>query len=117
MATNVREMPLANQPSSQTDRRFYKVQIKGWVDFDPTDRALSDIVQAIEKGSGVVTAMEVTKVANAMSEIPDPEVRERFTDIAAVNRVVDNFGALPSLLKEKLQRALRGEPHTEQSAR
>jgi hypothetical protein len=47
MATNLREMPTTHQPTTQRDGRFYKVQIKGWVDFDPTGRGLGDIVNVL----------------------------------------------------------------------
>jgi hypothetical protein len=90
------------------------VQIKGWLDFDPTGRELSDIVQAIETGSGFVTVVEVSQVANGIGEINDPEVRERFADIAAVHRVLQNVAELPKPVKEKLHRALKGEPQVEQ---
>jgi hypothetical protein len=114
MATNLREMLPSQQGLSQKDDLFYKVQIKGWVDFDPAGRGLRDIVQAIEVGSGVVTAVEVSQVANGIGEINDREVRERFADIAAVNRLVENVGGLPVSLREKLQRALKGEPQVGQ---
>jgi hypothetical protein len=108
MATNLREMP--NQQGIPQNVQFYKVQIKGWIDFDPTGRALRDVAQAIDSGSGVMTAMEVSQVANGVSEINDPEVRERFADIAAVNRILENVDGLPGSLKEKLERALKAEP-------
>ena len=110
MATNVREMQSLKQPLSARDGRFFKVQIKGWLDFDPTGREFKDIAQAVENGSALVSVVEVTQVANGLEEINDPEVRERFADIIAVNRILQNLVELPSSLKNKLHRALKNEP-------
>jgi signal transduction protein with GAF and PtsI domain len=61
-----------------------------------------------------VTVVEVSQVANSVNEINDPEVRERFNDIEAANRLLRNLDGLPRPLKEKLSRALKGEPQAEQ---
>jgi len=110
MATNVREILPPKQPTPARDSRFFKVQIKGWLDFDPTGREFNDIAQAVENGSGLVSVIEVSQVANGLEEINDPEVRERFADIIAINRILQNLVELPSSLRNKLHRALKNEP-------
>src|SRR5882724_12866776 len=110
MATNIREILPPRQPAPVRDSRFFKVQIKGWLDFDPTGREFNDIAQAVENGSALVSVVEVTQVANGLEEINDPEIRERFADIIAINRILQNLVELPSSLKNKLHRALKTEP-------
>jgi hypothetical protein len=105
----MREIFPPKQPLPARDGRFYKMQIKGWVDFDPTGRELNELVNAIENGGGFVTVLEVTEVANRLVDITDPEIRERFANVVAVDRILRNAADLPSALKEKLQRALGSE--------
>lgn len=105
MASNVREI----HPLKPAEGRFFKVQIKGWIDFDPTGRQFSDIAWAFENGSGFVSVVEVAQVANNVGDIADPEVRERFADVLAANRVLQHVAGLPSSLKDRLQRALANE--------
>jgi hypothetical protein len=105
MATNVQEISSTNRISSR-DGKYFRMHIKGWTDFDPTGKDLSEIAAAIERGDGLVTVVEVTQVANQLSEINDSEVRERFEDRAAVDRVISKINQLPKSLQEKLYSAM-----------
>ena len=39
--------------------KYSKFQIKGWVNFDATDKTLAEIAEGIEQGDGFLTLMEV----------------------------------------------------------
>ena len=42
--------------------KYSKFQIKGWVNFDATDKTLAEIAEGIEQGDGFLTLMEVLEV-------------------------------------------------------
>ncbi len=96
------------------DRKYFKVQLRAWTNFDPTDMELAEIAEAIENGSGFVSVIEVTRVAPTLAEIDDPEIRRRFAIVHAAQRLVENIHELPKSLQEKLYAAL--ERSAEQSA-
>jgi hypothetical protein len=83
---------------------------------DPADANLKQLAELVEHGAGVLTAVEVMKVADGVGSIDDPEVRESFENIRAAERVLRNAKALPSPLREKLQSALGAESRSSVAA-
>ena len=100
-----------NQPNkSQTDEhrdKYFSVQIKAWTNFDPMDKSLAKIAEAIEQGGGFVTLVEVLKVEDDLAGIGDEEARESFANILAARRLVRNLHELPETLLEDLRQALK----------
>jgi hypothetical protein len=94
--------------------KYFKLQIRAWTDFDPMDRKLSEITEAIERGGGLLTAIEVLDVQDDLAAIGDREVREGFQNILAARRVVRSIGELPKNLLEDLRSALRTQEEVEQ---
>jgi hypothetical protein len=86
--------------------KYFKVQIRAWTDFDPMDKKLPEITEAIERGGGVLTAIEVLKVEEDLAAIGDNDVREGFINILAARRVLFSMGELPKSLVEELRSAL-----------
>jgi hypothetical protein len=86
--------------------RYFKVQIRAWTDFDPMDKKLPEITEAIERGGGVLTAIEVLEVEDDVAAISDNEVKEGFQNILAARRVLRSIGELPKCLVEDLRSAL-----------
>ena len=105
MATNVQVIPTP-RPLSH-DGRYYKVQIKGWTNFDPTGKELIEILSSVDQGGGVVTVVEVTEIANTIGDIKDVDIRDHFENAAAVERVVKKMNDLPKALREKLYSAVK----------
>src|SRR5437762_2228052 len=85
--------------------RYFKVQIRAWTDFDPMDKKLPEITEAIEGGGGL-TAIEVLEVEDDLAAISDNEVKEGFQNILAARRVLRSIGELPKSLVEDLRSAL-----------
>lgn len=96
--------------------RYYKVQIRAWTSLDPADANLKQLAEFVEQGAGVLTAVEVMKVADGLGAIDDPEVRDSFENIRAAERILRNAKALPRPLREKLQSALGAESHSSAAA-
>jgi hypothetical protein len=94
--------------------KYFKLQIRAWTDFDPMDRKLSEITEAIERGGGLLTAIEVLDVQDDLAAISDREVREGFQNILAARRVVRSMGELPKNLLEDLRSALQTQEEVEQ---
>ena len=95
---------------NQTDERkekYFSFQIKGWTNFDPTDKTLARIAEGIEQGGGFLTLMEVLKVEEDIAAIGDEEVRECFANILAAQRLLRNVHELPKKLIEELRSALK----------
>lgn len=108
-------MPQAAQPLSTatplktTDsRKYFKLQLKAWTNFDPSQYELSAIADAIQHGGGFVTVMEVTQ-ASELSEIGDLEVRERFESLEAAEKILQNLDKLPKSVRDQLYSALTTE--------
>ncbi|MCU1311101.1 MAG: hypothetical protein JWO20_2226 [Candidatus Angelobacter sp.] len=108
-------MPLAAQPHSTatplktTDsRKYFKLQLKAWTTFDPAQYELAAIADAIQRGGGFVTVMEVTQVSE-LKEISDLEVRERFESLEAAEKILQNLDKLPKSVREQLYSALATE--------
>src|SRR6266581_5892952 len=80
--------------------RYFKVQIRAWTDFDPMDKKLPEITEAIERGGGLLTAIEVLEVEDDLAAISDNEVKEGFQNILAARRVLRSIGELPKSLVE-----------------
>jgi hypothetical protein len=101
-ATKIPNISVASAASA----KYFKMQIRGWTDFDPVDKKLPEIVEAIERGGGFLTAVEVLEVKNDLSGISDSVVKEGFENILAVRRVLRSIGELPSALVDDLRAAL-----------
>jgi hypothetical protein len=108
-------MPQAIQPLSPTttlsrpeSKKYFKLQLKAWTSFDPTQQELTAIADAIQKGGGFVTVMEVTQVSE-LSEISDIEVRERFESLVAAEKILQNLDKLPKAVRDQLSSALANE--------
>ena len=88
--------------------KYSKFQIKGWVNFDATDKTLAEIAEGVEQGDGFVTLMEVVEVDD-LASIDDEEARECFANILAAKRLVRNVHELPKTLIDDLRQALKVE--------
>jgi hypothetical protein len=93
----------------EPNERYFSFQIKAWTNFDPMDRSLATIAEAIEQGEGFLTLVEVLKVEDDVACIGDEEVRECFANIIAAKRLVRNIHELPKKLIEDLRSALKNE--------
>jgi hypothetical protein len=114
-------LPLNEQLASsrmQADKanRFYKVQVRAWTTVDPAEFTLKQIAESIDAGAGVLTAVEVVKIADNLNAVDDIEVRETFENIRAAERVLRNVKSLPSPLRERLQSALNPDARTSAAA-
>jgi hypothetical protein len=94
-------------PSNGSGTRFYKVQIKAWTNFDPTQADLLHLAQAAEQGAAIVTVREVIETAADLEQIEDEEVRKRFEIVAAAETLVQNLVNVPPHLKDRLRAALQ----------
>jgi len=104
--------PLSASQTSQTDEhkdKYFSFQIKAWTNFDPMDKSLVKIAEAIEQGGGFLTLVEVLKVEDDLACIGDEEAKECFANILAARRLVRNIHELPKTLLEDLRQALKGE--------
>ncbi len=104
--------PLSASQTSQTDEhkdKYFSFQIKAWTNFDPMDKSLVKIAEAIEQGGGFLTLVEVLKVEDDLACIGDDEAKECFANILAARRLVRNIHELPKTLLEDLRQALKGE--------
>jgi hypothetical protein len=102
---NIAKVP-QNSGTPTLRGRYFKVQIRAWTDFDPMDKKLPEISEAIEGGGGFLTAIEVLEVEDDVAAIRDNEVREGFQNILAAQRVLRSIGELPKSLVEHLRSAL-----------
>ena len=67
--------PQNNETPAQRGK-YFKFQLSGWTDFDPMDKELSEITDAIAQGSGLLSAIEVVEVQDDLAAIKDMEVRK-----------------------------------------
>jgi hypothetical protein len=96
----------------QTDEhkeRYFRFQIKGWANFDPTDRPLSKIAESVDQGNGILNLVEVLTIEDDLAAIDDDDVRECFANILAAKRLVRTIRALPENLREQIRLALKAE--------
>ena len=103
---------LSESPKHPTDEhteKYFSFQIKAWSNFDPMDKSLSKIADAIEQGGGFLTLMEVLRVEDDLAGIGDEEARECFANILAAKRLLKNVHELPKTLLEDLRSALKDE--------
>jgi hypothetical protein len=108
---------LASQ-SSQTDapkERYFKVQMKAWTNFDPMEKSVGEIAQAMEQGNGFLSVIEVLEVADSLAAIADEDIRDGFENVLAAKRLVRAVSSLPAKLKEELRSALQKESGVEKS--
>ena len=92
--------------------KYFKIQVRGWTDFDPLDKNFAEIADAIERGGGFLTAIEVLDIKDDLSAIGDNVVREGFENILAARRVLRSIGELPTSLVEDLRAALNEPAET-----
>jgi hypothetical protein len=97
--------------------KYFKLQISGWTDFDPMDKELSEIADAIEQGGGFLSAIEVVEVENDLAAIKDTEVREGFQNILAARRILRSLSDLPKKVVEELRSALRDQEEVDERKR
>jgi hypothetical protein len=103
---------LSASQTSQTDEhkeKYFSFQIKAWTNFDPMDKSLAKIAEAIEQGGGFLTLVEVLKVEDDLACIGDEEAKECFANILAARRLLRNVRELPKTLLEDLRQALKVE--------
>ena len=98
--------PQNNETPAQRGK-YFKFQLSGWTDFDPMDKELSEITDAIAQGSGLLSVIEVVEVEDDLAAIKDMEVREGFQNILAARRILRSLGDLPKNVVEELRSALR----------
>lgn len=94
--------------------KYFKFQISGWTDFDPMDKELSEITDAIAHGGGLLTAIEVVEIEDDLVAIKDTEVREGFQNILAAKRILRSLDDLPKKVVEELRSALRGQEEVDE---
>lgn len=109
---DVAKVPNTGTFSSRGAGQYYKIQVLGWTDFDPMDKKLPEIADAIERGGGVLTAVEVLDKKDDLSAISDNLVREGFQNILAARRVLSSIGELPPSVVEDLRAALNRPAET-----
>src|SRR5437016_5344009 len=86
--------------------KYFKVQIRAWTDFDPMDKKLPEITEAIEGGGGLLTAIEVLEVEDDLAAISDNEVKEGSKTSRAARKVLRSIGELPKSLVDDLRSVL-----------
>ena len=95
--------------SPDLSEKYFSFQVKGWTNFDPTDKTLAKVAEGVEQGDGFVTLVEVLKVESELAGIDDLEVRECFENLLAAKRLIQKFNELPARLKAELRAALKTE--------
>ena len=110
------KIPNISTASSREAGKYYKIQVRGWTDFDPLDKKLPEIADAIERGGGVLTAVEVLDIKDDLSAITDNLVRECFQNILAARTVLRSIGELPPSVVEDLRAALNRAAETPKKA-
>jgi hypothetical protein len=112
---NIQDIAAAPSKATSPDT-YFKVQIRFWTKFDPRNAELIELARAVEEGTALVSAMEVTRVASEVNEIDDPDVREQFENVAAAERILHNVEHLSSAVREKLRAALTNAAGSERLA-
>jgi len=103
---------LGNGKASSRAVKYFKIQVRGSTDFDPLDKKLPEIADAIERGGGFLTAIEVLDTRDDLSAISDNVVREGFQNILAARRVLRSIAELPTSLVEDLRAAVNAPAET-----
>ena len=103
-----REVPQTNRNGKEGEK-YYKFQIRGWLNFDPADKTLANVAERVEVGDGFIGMVDLLKVADDVAAIDDEEVREAFENLLAAKRLIQNAGQLPAKLIEELRAALKLE--------
>ena len=97
---------------NQTDEhkeKYFSFQIKGWTNFDPTDKSLSRIAEGVDQGNAILNLVEVLTIEDDLAGIGDEDVRECFANILAAKRLVRTIRELPANLREQIRVALKGK--------
>lgn len=114
MADKALDIAVAAAKASSQET-YYKVQVRAWTRFDPSQSELIDIAAAVEGGTGFVSAIEVTRVAKGLNEIDDSDIREQFQNLAAAELVLRNMSALPTAVIVRLRDALTDDSKKQNS--
>ena len=93
----------------EPNEKYFNFQIKAWTNFNPMDKSIAKIAEAIERGGGFLTLVEVLKVEDNLACIGDEEVRECFANTLAAERLLRNVHELSKNLIEELRSALKTE--------
>src|SRR3981081_2856723 len=80
---------------------YFKLQVRAWTRFDPSQADLIEIARAVEAGTGFVSAIQVERVAAGINDVDDPDVREQFETLAAAERILQKFEELPGPIRDK----------------
>src|SRR5581483_9961869 len=102
-------------PSSEPLPKYFNILMKAWTTFDPKDMELGDIAARIQLGAGVVTAVEVTRVADKLDAVDDDQVRLQFQMLIVTEHIIQNAAALPLSVRNRLIEALSKIPREYQS--
>src|SRR5438105_15328228 len=76
--------------------RYFKRQIRAWTDFDPMDKKLAEITEAIEGGGGLLAAIEVLQVEDDVAALSESEAKEVLPNSLAARKVLRSMGELPT---------------------
>jgi hypothetical protein len=112
MPQNLQDIALAPAKATSPEA-YFKLQVRAWTRFDPSKADLIDIARAVEAGTAFVSAIEVARVVEGISEVDDPDVREQFETLAAAERILRRLEQLPEAVRDKLRVAL-GNDETEE---
>jgi hypothetical protein len=99
---------------TESQEKYYKVQVKAWTAFDPNDMELGEIAARIQLGAGVLTSVEVTRVADDLEGIDDVDVRNQFQMMIAIEQIIRNAAGLPAAIRSRLIEALADVPREQQ---
>jgi hypothetical protein len=111
-AQNPQTGPTSITVPTEPKIKYFKIQMKGWTNFDPIGQSLADIAEAINRGNGFLTVVEVLEAHDDLASVSDEEVREGFSNIMAVKRLLRAVDDLPKLLKDELRAALEKDKQT-----
>jgi hypothetical protein len=96
-------------PSPASSEKYFKVQMKAWTSLDPIGKTLAEIAEAIDRGDGFLTSVEVLEATDNVASISDEEVRDGFASTLAAKMLLNTISNLPPKLKEELRSALDRE--------
>jgi hypothetical protein len=115
MPENLQEIAFAPAKASSPDS-YFKLQVRAWTRFDPSQADLIDIARAVEAGTAFISAIEVSRVAAGINDVDDPDVREQFETVAAAERILRKVKELPGAVRDKLRIALANDETRERVA-
>jgi hypothetical protein len=102
-------VPQSSQTTEGPKERYFKVEMKAWTNFDPMEKTLAEIAQAMDQGNGFLSLIEVLEIADNLASISDEDIRDGFESVVAAKRLVRSVNNLPPKVKEELRSALEAE--------